>query len=628
MTAPKRWFFLAGMLCAALAGMLLTLGIGGGFIFDDYANITANAAIHLKTLDADALSRVLFEKQPGGATRILPMLSFALDYWRGDGLAPVVFKTTNLAIHLLTVLALAYFAQVLLLAAGLTRARARLAALALTLAWAVHPLQVSSVLYVVQRMQTMATLFLVLALWAYLQARLAQMEGHQGRTGWMLTVLLWALAIGCKEDAALLPTYTLALELTVLRFRAADPGLARRLRRGYLASVVLGAAVFLFVVVPHYWRWDAYSGRDFSTAERLLTQGRVLCMYLWEILLPLPSHLPFFYDWVQPSRGLLHPWTTLPAILLVIALLVLAWRLRTRRPLFALGVFLFFAGHFITSNVVGLELAFEHRNHFPLIGALLAVGDLLALAAQRLRIRPEATLAVCALPLALLCGATVARAQIWNSPLSLALHSTQYAPHSARAWNALALYYYQMGGGSSPDNPYLDEAIAACNKGTDNAPYSVTCATNLVVFKTVRGTVTQVDWKHLIDRLQRVSMGAENKNSAWTMITNVRKGVGLDDEGVLDVIDTLAQRREFKSSEYAAIGYFILWNTHQPDRGYAYLARSVQTARPQDTLPEEMVSELRKQGKTEWADKLEALARSRHNSLSPPANLLQGTRPQ
>src|SRR3546814_15829611 len=96
--------------------------------------------------------------------------------------------------------------------------------------------------------------------------------------------------------------------------------------------------------------------------------------------------MPFYYDWLQPSRGLLQPWTTLPAIGVVLGLLGLAWHLRSRWPLFALGVFLFFASHFIASNVIPLELAFEHRNHFALVGAVLAVGSLLAHAGQRLRI--------------------------------------------------------------------------------------------------------------------------------------------------------------------------------------------------------------------------------------------------
>src|SRR5690606_30189310 len=110
----------------------------------------------------------------------------------------------------------------------------------------------------------------------------------------------------------------------------------------------------------------------------LLTQPRVLCMYLGQILWPLPQHMPFYYDWVQPSRSLLQPWTTAPAIATLSALLALAWWARVRQPLFALGVFLFFAAHTITSNVVALELAFEHRNHFALIGAVLAVGSVLS----------------------------------------------------------------------------------------------------------------------------------------------------------------------------------------------------------------------------------------------------------
>src|SRR5690606_15022620 len=143
---------------------------------------------------------------------------------------------------------------------------------------------------------TLATLFIVLALWAYLHARRAQIEGRPGRTGMILTGLLGAIALSCKEDAVLLPGYLLALELTVLRFRTAEPALARRLQRSYLFAALLGAAVFLFVVVPYFWSWDTYPYRDFSSAERLLTQGRVLCLYLWQMLVPLPAHMPFFYD--------------------------------------------------------------------------------------------------------------------------------------------------------------------------------------------------------------------------------------------------------------------------------------------------------------------------------------------
>src|SRR5690606_33883626 len=142
------------------------------------------------------------------------------------------------------------------------------------------------------------------------------------------TLLLWAGALGCKEDSVLLPAYTLALELTVLRFAAADMLVSKRLQRGYLIAALLGVSAYLFLMIPHYWQWDTLAGRDFSTLERVLTQPRVLCLYLWQILVPLPRHMPFYYDWLQPSRGLLQPWTTLPAIGIVLGLLGLAWHVR------------------------------------------------------------------------------------------------------------------------------------------------------------------------------------------------------------------------------------------------------------------------------------------------------------
>lgn len=612
MTSSRRRFLLPALLCAILASLPFFLGLGGGFVFDDESNIVNNPGIQMQTLDTGSLYRVAFGLQPGGITRVLPTLSFALDYWRGNGFNPAVFKATNIGIHALTAFALAWLFHVLLLTAGTAPARARMAALALATAWAVHPLQVSSVLYVVQRMQTMCTLFLILALLAYLHARKAQIEGRSGRIGWLLATLCWVLALGCKEDSALLPAYTLALELTVLGFAASNTGLARTLRRGYLLAATLGTALFLFVVMPHFWQWDAYPGRDFSSGERLLTQGRVLCMYLWEILLPLPSHMPFYYDWLQPSRGFLQPWTTLPAIGVILGLLTAAWRLRRHRPLFALGAFLFFAGHFIASNIIGLELAFEHRNHFPLVGGVLAIGDLLALIAQRLKVHPAPAVATSIALLALLVGATAVRARTWDDPLVLARTSTMLAPHSARAWNSLCRDYYMLGGGRRPDNPYLGKAIDTCDKGATAAPYSITSLTNLLVFKTLQGSAGQSDWDRYLARLRHVTMGPENRQTLVTLFNNAANNVALDEDGIFKAIDIVAARGQqgrdqLSSIEYASIGYFILTETQQPERAYPFFVRALETAPPHAALPRQMLAELEKQGRADWARKLEGL---------------------
>ena len=616
MTLPYRGFLTASLLCAALACLMLLPGLPGDFVFDDSYNIVQNVNIQLQSLQPAAVIDAAFSQQPGSATRVLPMLTFALDYYRGNGPDPITFKLTNIAIHALTTVVMAWFLRSLLLAVGVASTRARLLALALALAWAAHPLQVSSVLYVVQRMQTLATLFLVLALWSYLKARQAQMEGRPGRTNWLLSGLLWAVAFSCKEDAIALPAYTLALELTVLRFRALDPLLAHRLRRGYQLATVAGTSLFLFMVVPHFWSWDAYPTRDFSTIERLLSQGRVLCMYLWEIVLPLPSHMPFYYDWLQPSRGLLQPWTTLASLLLLSALLGAAWYLRHRRPLFALGIFLFFAGHFVTSNVIGLELAFEHRNHFPLIGVVLAVGDLLALVANRLELRTTLRATACALLLIALAATTAVRARSWDSGLALAQTSTQLAPTSGRAWNSLCVVWFELGGGPKADNPHLDKAIAACSKAADVGTDTIKSLTNIIAFKAIRGSVPEADWDRYLERLRYVTMTPDNASSIWVILNRARDGMPIDGDRVLEAIDMINQRAPFKPIESAAMGYFILGHTTQPGKAYPYFAQAVLTT-TDPSFATGLINDLRTEGRPEWADELKAVTHAPGNERIP-----------
>lgn len=613
MTQTNRAFLLYTLVCAALAGLLFLPGLPGGFVFDDNINIVGNSGIELQSLAPSAILDIIFSKQFGGLTRVIPTLTFALDYYRGGGLDPATFKTTSIAIHALTTLVLAWFLRSLMLTAGTRPSVARWGALMVAVAWAAHPLQVSSVLYVVQRMQTLATLFLLLALWSYLTARRAQLEGRSGRTGWMLTALLWALALACKEDAILLPAYTLAMELTVLRFGAADATLASRIKRGYLYATVAGAVLFLFVVVPSHWSWDAYYNRNFSSYERLLTQGRVLCLYLWEILIPLPSHMPFYYDWLEPSRGLLSPWTTVASLLVLLTLLAAALRLRHRRPLFSLGVLLFFAGHFVTSNVIGLELAFEHRNHLPMIGVMLAASDLLILAANRIGLGKVPAATACVLGLAALMGTTMVRARSWNSELTLAKTSTTLAPESARAWNSLCVTYFELGGGAKADNPNLDKAIAACERAADVGQDSIKSLTNIIAFKVLRGPVPEADWNRYLARLRHVTMTPDNTTSVWIILNRARDGMPVDGQKMLEAIDIINKRARFKPIESAAVGYFILGHTSTPDRAYPYFAQAVLETRD-PAFAASLADDLRQEGYPAWANQLSQQLRNRHAS--------------
>lgn len=608
---PLSASLLLSLIVALLAALPFIAGLPGSFVLDDVPNIVNNSLLELRQLNADGLFKLLTAPQLSGSLRVLPTLTFALDYWRAGSFDPSTFRATNILIHALTACALAWFFHALLLAVGTPAKRARWAAPALALAWALHPLQVSSVLYVVQRMQIMGTLFLVLALLAYLQARRAQLAGNSGRTGLLVALLLWVVALGCKEDSALLPAYALALELTVLRFGAADASLSSRLRYGYLLAVLAGVVAYLLWVIPNHWHWEAYPARDFSTPERLLTQGRVLCLYLWQIVLPLPSHMPFYYDWLQPSRGLLHPWTTLPAILLLVALWLLAWRLRTRSPLFSLGVFLFFSAHFITSNVIGLELIFEHRNSFALIGAVLAIGSVLAYAGQRLRLKPVVQVAACIAMLIGLGSAVLLRAHSWADKMGFAHASTQLAPSSARAWYGLCMNYVEAGGEVVAGNSHLDEAINACGKGAAAAPYALNNTAVLIVLKTVRGDISAQDWSLFHQRLNTVTMSWENQRAPTIFAYYTQQGVPLDKQQMLKAFAELSDRTPIAPYSSASLGYFIMNDLKEPELAMPYFTVALNAANPMDPFPQHLASELREKNRPDLAVEVEQVWKAR-----------------
>jgi hypothetical protein len=179
-------------------------------------------------------------------------------------------------------------------------------------------------------------------------------------------------------------------------------------------------------------RPGALAGRDFTLAQRLLTEPRVLVDYLHWTLLPNPMVLSLYHDEIVTSTGLLTPWTTLGAIVLLLALIAIAVWLRNRRPLVSLGIGWFFAAQLLTATIVPLELVYEQRMYFASIGVLLAAGALL------LGLRWKITLPILrgfivAVAVLWFAVATNLRAREWSNPLGLAVTEANRHPDSPRA---------------------------------------------------------------------------------------------------------------------------------------------------------------------------------------------------
>ncbi|RRN58795.1 hypothetical protein EIM48_01805 [Pseudoxanthomonas sp. SGNA-20] len=558
----------------ALPGLVALVywpGLGGPFIFDDFPALVGNQRVHLTSLAWGELWKAATSFDPGGTGRQLAMASFAINHALG-GLDPWGWKLGGLVVHLANAV-LVYVLCLRLLALVGVQQYLHLSAAALALAWAVHPLQVSAVLYVVQRMETLCLTFTLLALLAYLRGRRLQIAGDHGWPWLAACAPLLLLALGAKESALLLPLFTLALELTVLAFGGATQVQQRFWRWAYALGCMVGVAIFVTVVVPHYAAPNAYFTRDFDIVQRLLSQLRILPMYLGQILLPIPARMPFYYDDFEASTSLLHPWTTLAGGLLLGGLLLLAAYWRKRAPLAALGVLWFFAGHAMTSNVVPLELVFEHRNYFALLGVLLVLAE----GIRRIPVRDSPAIKVAgtvAVVLALgFLGAI--RSATWGDRLLLAVEHVNMNPDSPRALQDLGIVYYEMSGGSM-DSPFFSLAMQIFEREAALPRSGVLPDQTLVLLRAKYELPgAEPAWDRLVAKLRDRPLSPESLIAFHGLIEQRYKGVQLDDRRLTEAVRVLMGRAVLTPHKYAQFGDYLLRYAGEPELAANAFANAV-----------------------------------------------------
>ena len=415
-----------------LAALLYSDTLQHPFVLDDVRNIAGNPAIRWQQLDADSVLRAAVESP---TPRAVANISFGLNYLLG-GADPAAYRAVNIAIHglcgvLVYALALALYrratalgAAPAVLASGPSR---QLVALFAALLFVAHPLQTQSVTYVVQRMNSLAACFYLLALLAWMRGRGSPLPKRRA-AWWAATALCWMLGAGSKETVAVLPFAIWLIEWAF--YRDLDSRWARR--SGLV--LVAGAAAAVVVFALHPDGLARFEGRGFTPGERLLTQFRVFWLYVGLILLPLPSRQNLIYDFPL-SRSLLDPASTLLSLLGLVALAGLAALLLRRHRLAAFGVVWLLLHLALESSVLPLAMVYEHRTYLPLAGVAIGVAPLIF----RLAGTPaRATVLTGAIVLAL-GTATHVRNQVWSDPVTLWSDVVAKSPDSSRAHDELGL---------------------------------------------------------------------------------------------------------------------------------------------------------------------------------------------
>lgn len=419
---------IALVVVAALAASLV--GLGNGFALDDLPIVVENARVHtLENLSGFFSST--YWSTPGiqkAAWRPLTLVAFALQYAAGSG-AAIVFHATSIALYA------AVSGGVLVLLRALVSPAAALCG---ALLFAVHPLHVEAVANVVGQAELWVALFVVSALALY---------AHERRRGALRPAVLtsialcYALSLGFKEHALILPALLLALEVIVLRPLLGAP------TNGWMPVRALHYALFTLAVLWFVLQMGIVGGVSAGMPHAALV-GRTVGERAWIMLGLVPEFVRLFlwparlYADYAPQLITLRP-TPESAhlagaawVMGWVALTIASWR---RWPVLAFGLVCLPIALALVANIAmptGILLA-ERTLFLPSLGIVIALAAAAVPWIGRIARAPQPVQRVVAVGFGALLVVAAAhsteRTHDWKDNFTLVSALVSDAPYSARA---------------------------------------------------------------------------------------------------------------------------------------------------------------------------------------------------
>jgi tetratricopeptide (TPR) repeat protein len=472
------------------------------FVLDDETSIVNNAVI--RSLENFYANSTGYEYLPN---RYVAFWTFALNYHFG-GLNVSGFHAVNLLIHLVggllvyTLLRLTfrtpYFREQVpgpgSKVQGLSPHSSLLAPhsfipLFAALLFVVHPVQTQAVTYIVQRMTSLATMFYLLSVVLYVQARLrleSRVPSPESRDSkdqgpgdkdaepqQLVPVLLLAASVVSAVLAMMTKPIAFTLPLAILLYEICFFRGAWK-RRLFCLLPLLAT----LPIVPMTFIDIEGSGSDIlsdpgdqlragsmSRLDYLFTQFRVIVTYLRLLVLPVNQNLDYDYP---VYTTFFTPPVFLSFLLLTVLFALgvfLFWRTRwvgidqvsqrsarnaqsSKRALdptlrlIAFGIFWFFLALSIESSLVPIEdIIVEHRLYLPGFGAAVAFSTVFCMMGRKFD-RPgsgKLLVLVAVLIVVVLGFATWQRNHVWGGAIRLWQDVVAKSPNKGRAHNNLGV---------------------------------------------------------------------------------------------------------------------------------------------------------------------------------------------
>jgi tetratricopeptide (TPR) repeat protein len=514
------------------------------FVLDDIHTI----------VEEDARRTLYFTVERLFGNRSLPIFSFDLNYYF-NGLNVSGYRAVNIGIHIISsigVFWLAYWLSVRvyktrIITLGQVQVSNHLFLAELAgLFFAVHPIQTQAVTYIVQRLASMAAMFYILALWAYVKYRLS-LDARSQKIWAGLSLAATIAAMHSKETAITLPIIILLLEILVFTLSGKKQkwwrvnmdwrSLVRRipLVTPWLLTILIIPAYSLEVrdllwhieSEPSSMAGDTFLDkvniRKISSVSAettqiprqtyFLTQINVVRTYLRLVAWPSGQNIDHDY----PLTVRIRDKATIASFVLHVVMMLTAlifWK--RRRRIAALGILFFYIALLPESSFIPIvDVMFEHRLYLPMVGAALFVGDMGQLLLERVGFRVKqrawAEVAVIGISTILIFSLAVAgyvRNRTWKDEISLWTDATQKSPNKARPHNNLAKAYL--------DRQMFDRAEEMYKRELEIDPNSVSGHNNLGSIYGVQGK-----YEEAIKEIQQALAKNPNHDAAYNNLGNV-----------------------------------------------------------------------------------------------------------
>src|SRR5947207_4771036 len=323
------------------------------FVFDDIASIQHNRAVRFFSFDSKEFLN----------TRSLLYPTYAFNEWLGGENVPG-YHLLILLLHILNGLIVFAIAKWIFERLNPAASDPQMYALLAAAFFLVYPVQTEAVTYITERSELLSKM-------AYLCGLLLFMRAAEKKIGFLTAVpvfLCLVLGLGFKETAVTLPAAIVLYDYIFVSKTKIRDMLGRwRFYAGFMGLIAL-SSYFMFDILRRPLTEVGKPG-TLRSWYYFLTELRVTARYIR--LIVFPSGLNLDYDF-PPVLSILQP-AALLSIILIAGLLIMAWRWRTRQPVFAFSIVWFFIALIPTAGIVPIpDVIFEHRLYLPMAGVCLS----------------------------------------------------------------------------------------------------------------------------------------------------------------------------------------------------------------------------------------------------------------